>query len=94
MRRRNYSDYEEIMSATPTEDESTGPGTANGVVVNCKWLSVRSSPDVKSCALCLLKRGDKVVIIGKPSDDRPYYTAVLPNSGDIGYIFKDYLEEC
>lgn len=94
MRRRSTIYYDEnITGATPTEDESSGPGTVNGIVANARWVKLRDRPDTSEASgtLLVMKKGDKLEIISKEYD--MFYKVRHIPSGLIGHIHKNYCEE-
>lgn len=60
-----------------------------GVVVNCDALNVRNNANVKSIALCTIKKGDKVKIDVDDST-KDFYKVIL-KSGIEGFCMKKYI---
>lgn len=93
MRRRSTIYYDEnITSATPTEDESSGPGTVNGIVAHAQCVNLRDRPNTSYSEIrAVMKRNDKLEIISKEYE--PFYKVRHIPSGFVGYIHKNYCEE-
>lgn len=94
MRRRSTIYYDEnITSVTPTEDESSGPGTViNGIVAHAQCVNLRDRPNTSYSEIrAVMKRNDNLEIISK--EYGPFYKVRHIPSGFVGYIHKNYCEE-
>lgn len=54
-----------IIDMSPTELETTGPKTKNGIVENSLFVKVRKEPNYESDVLEILREGYKVIILGR-----------------------------
>lgn len=85
------TDVEKAMEAeSPAKVETTGyPETKTGTVVNTSYVYVRKSPDLESEHMEIMRKGDKVAIIGRSGKFYKVGTSVNP----IGYISSEFLKE-
>lgn len=56
------SKYEKNTEESPTEVETNGPETINGIVVNSLFVKIRKEPNLKSDVLQIIMRGDKIEV--------------------------------
>lgn len=100
MARGKRMPYEEIMNESIKEDknitekspakmETTGPETKNGTVVNSLYVNVRKEPSYESDVLEILRKGDKVIVLGKSGE----FCKVSTNINKIAYISSEFIEE-
>lgn len=74
---------------SPAEVEKTGPETKNGIIVNALFVNVRREPDYESEMVELLRKSDRVVIVGKVGEFYKVNTSV--NRGV--YISSNFIKE-
>lgn len=79
----------EIREVSPAELETTGPETKNGTVANSLYVNVRKEPSYESDVLEVLRKGDKVIVLGKSGDFYKVSTSV----NKIAYISSDFIKE-
>lgn len=82
-------EVKEIREVSPAELETTGPETKNGTVVNSLYVNVRKEPSYESDVLEVLRKGDKVIILGKSGEFYKVSTSV----NKIAYIFSEFIKE-
>lgn len=80
---------EEITEESPAEEETNGPETKNGIIVNSSTVRVREAPSYKSKTLGVMMRGDKVTILGKENEFYKISTRGIREA----YIAKQFIEE-
>lgn len=78
-----------ITEYSPAEVEKTGPETKNGIIVNALFVNVRREPDYESEMVELLRKSDRVEIVGKVGEFYKVNTSV--NRGV--YISSNFIKE-
>lgn len=79
----------EIRELSPAEVETIGPETKNGIVANSLHVKVRKEPSFEAEVLEVLRKGDKVVILGTENGFYKVSTSV----NKLAYISLDFVEE-
>lgn len=79
----------EIREVSPAELETTGPETKNGTVANSLYVNVRKEPSYESDVLEVLRKGDKVIVLGKSGEFYKVSTSV----NKIAYISSEFIKE-
>ncbi len=74
---------------TPTKDESSGPGTVNGIIDNADSVNVRRRPSMTASVVEVLRKGDHVKIL---DEDKNFYKVFTPHNLS-GYIVSNYVKE-
>lgn len=74
-------------SATPTREESNGPGTVNGLTTTC--VNVRKYPSKSANVLEVLTSGEPVKIL---NEEKGFYNVKTPK-GLTGYIVSDFVKK-
>lgn len=74
---------------SPAEVEKNGPETKNGIVVNSLHVKVRNKPSYDSDVLEVLRKGDKVTILGKSGE----FYKVSTRLNKIAYISLNFIKE-
>lgn len=82
-------DYTETKAKSPAEVEINGPETTNGTVINSIYVKVRKEPNYESEVLELLRKGDKVRILGRNGE----FYIVSTNTISVAYISSDFIKE-
>lgn len=77
------------METSPAEVETDGPETKNGIVENSLHVKVRKEPSYESDVLEVLRKGDKVNILGKSGE----FYKVSTKVNKIAYISSDFIKE-
>ena len=80
---------EEIKETSPSQQETTGPETKNGIVANTLFVNVRKHPRGDAEKLSTMRRGEKVMILGKVGG---FYKVSIGHD-EIGYISSDFVKE-
>ncbi len=83
---------EEVIETTeenPAKEESHGPQTKNGTIVDTFCVKVRKAPRMDSEVLEVLDEGKKVTILGKVGE----FYKVSTNLNNIAYIFSKFVKE-
>lgn len=81
--------FEKDTERFPAEVETTGPETKNGIVKDCLHVKVRNRPSYDSDVVEVLRKGDKVKILGKVGD----FYRVSTSVNNDAYISSDFIEE-
>ncbi len=84
--------YEESRSKKvkiPTDEESNGPETINGMIVNSLFVKVRKEPSFESEVVGLVQRNDMVTITGRNDG----FYKIITSDKINGYIFSGFVEE-
>lgn len=79
----------EPIEEAPAEEESHGPQTKNGTIVDALFVKVRKKPSMDSDVLEILEEGKKVTILGKVED----FYKVSTSSNSVAYIFSKFVKE-
>lgn len=79
----------EIREVSPAELETTGPETKNGTVANSLYVNVRKEPSYESDVLEVLRKGDKVIVLGKSGE----FYKVSTSINKIAYISSEFIKE-
>lgn len=82
-------DNKNITEESLAQEETTGPETINGIIVNGLHVKVRTEPNFESDVLDVLRKGDKVTILGK--ENGFYKISIKPNK--VAYISSDFIKE-
>ena len=80
---------EEITETSPAEVETHGPETINGTVINSLFVKVRREPSFESEVIEVLRKGDRVIILGK---DREFHK-VSTSVNKTAYISSEFIKE-
>lgn len=86
---REFEEDEKTTEYSPAEVEKNGPETKNGILVNSLHVKVRKEPSYESDVLEILRKGDKVVVLGKSEGFYKVSTSV----NKIAYISSDFIKE-
>lgn len=92
MSHEEYPTIEEVVTKkeeSPAQEETTGPETINGIIVNRLNVNVRKESDLESEVLEVLRKGDKVTILGKENG----FHKVSTSTNSIAYISSDFIKE-
>lgn len=80
----------ETAEVSHAEVETTGPETKNGVIINAMHVNVRREPWIdEDNVLEVLRKGDKVTILGKVNNFYKVSTSV----NKVAYILSDWVKE-
>lgn len=79
----------EIRETSHAEVGAAGPETKNGIVANSLHVKVRKEPSFEADVLEVLRKGDKVVILGKEGEFYKVSTSV----NKLAYISLDFIKE-
>lgn len=109
MSRKHYNNYNNYnkMSTDKVEKETTDVNVETvtnaeeqsetkvifGVVSNCEKLNVRSKPNIKSDIICVIKKGDKIIIAesGSTNDFYEVHSVESEEVGFHGFCMKEFI---
>lgn len=80
---------EEITETSPAEVETHGPKTINGTIINSLFVNVRREPSFESEVIEVLRKGDRVIILGKDGD----FYKVSTSINKTAYIYFEFIKE-
>lgn len=80
---------ETIIETFPAEEETTGPETKNGTVINSLHVKVRRDPSFESDVVEYLRKGDTVIIHGMENGFYRVSTKRIP----LAYIYSEFIKE-
>lgn len=78
-----------LADQSPAEMETRGPETINGTVINSLFVKVRREPNFESDVIEVLRKGDRVIILGKDGEFHKVSTSV----NKIAYISSEFIRE-
>lgn len=78
-----------IENQSPAYEEVTGPETKNGIIENSLFVKVRKTPSFESDVIEVLRKGDRVIILGKEGSFYKVSTSV----NKLAYISSDFVKE-
>lgn len=93
--RRSEREKQRHRYESSHEERTTEPKTRNGIVANCELLNFRSEPDRhnKENIIAVLKKGDRVEILGVVMDRDTGMLHVRIDDGREGYIASQFCKE-
>lgn len=80
---------EKTTESSSAEVKKNGPETKNGIVVNSLHVNARKEPSYESDVLELLRKGDKVIILGKEGE----FYKISTSKNKIAYISSKFIKE-
>lgn len=79
-------------TTTVTDNTVVVPDTAEGIVVGCTKLNVRSEPSLAATPVCVIDGGDKVTVALNTAPAGWYH--VTTAAGIAGWCMSKYVDTC
>ena len=86
----DIDEFVEVRDESPAEVETTGPETKNGIIDGAMNVKVRREPRIDANNVVeILRKGDKVTILGKVDG----FYMVSTSVNNVAYISSDFIRE-